>query len=293
MDCSVIVLAWQESELTGRCVESLGSDPEVIVVDNGSDEPHAGALRDLCARVGARYVRAPRNLGFAGGMNLGLMAATRSVVVFSNNDIEVDPGALEKLAAKAAEAGVGAVFPAVRNGSGAVVTAGGRFLTVGRAVAHGSGISSLPNSRASLTCPVSEAEWLAGPFVVMRRALAVSLGGVPAQSFFYGEDYRLCWELRSRGYQLSLVNDACVTHIDDATASKVYSADRIARLQTAALVRAAIDHQPGGFRKIVLYHAFAFGARIRHWVRRSERSAEVLAGVTEGRAEVRRRVIVE
>jgi GT2 family glycosyltransferase len=80
------VLAWNNLELTKRCVDSLRRhtdvDHELIVVDNGSEDgttEYARSNADIAVINDA-------NLGFAAGMNLGLARATGDHVAFINND---------------------------------------------------------------------------------------------------------------------------------------------------------------------------------------------------------------
>lgn len=77
---------------TALCLESIARhtpEPhEVVVVDNGCVDGTA----EWCAERGARVVRSPVNLGFAGGVNLGLAAMRGDVAVVLNNDALATPG---------------------------------------------------------------------------------------------------------------------------------------------------------------------------------------------------------
>ena len=57
---------------------------EVIVVDNASKEDEASVIEQRYPKV--RVVRSDRNLGFAGGNNLGIKAARGKYLFFINND---------------------------------------------------------------------------------------------------------------------------------------------------------------------------------------------------------------
>lgn len=88
---ALIVLAWNQWDLTRRCLDSLldtGLDSaEVIVVDNGSSDETPAALAAYAGRV--RLVRLAENLGFVRGMNAGMAAARPDDdVVLLNNDLE-------------------------------------------------------------------------------------------------------------------------------------------------------------------------------------------------------------
>ena len=82
---------------TALCLESVARhtpEPhEVIVVDNGCVD----GTGEWCAARGARVVRSPVNLGFAGGVNLGLGAMRGDVAVVLNNDALATPGWLAGL----------------------------------------------------------------------------------------------------------------------------------------------------------------------------------------------------
>src|SRR5258706_13731372 len=118
MDVSVIVLTWEDCERTAACVRSLPPAAQIVVVDNGSGPAIGEALRELCAGTGASYIRSETNLGYARGMNLGVLHSSRPVVVLANNDLVVTPGAVQRLAEALDRPGVGAAFPSVRNWSG-------------------------------------------------------------------------------------------------------------------------------------------------------------------------------
>ena len=70
---------------------------EVIIVDNSCDPAEAGALAR--ARADALIV-APGNLGYAGGVNAGLRAATGSKIVVSNPDVVFEAQCIDRLVAE-------------------------------------------------------------------------------------------------------------------------------------------------------------------------------------------------
>lgn len=57
---------------------------EVIVVDNASKEDEATEIEQRYPQV--KVIRSPKNLGFAGGNNLGIQAAQGKFLFFLNND---------------------------------------------------------------------------------------------------------------------------------------------------------------------------------------------------------------
>jgi GT2 family glycosyltransferase len=95
---SVIVLAYNHWELSEPCLRSVLSltdytNIEVLVVDNASSDETPARLREL-AEIDDRVtvIRNEENLGFAGGNNVGIRAATGEYVILLNNDTYVTKG---------------------------------------------------------------------------------------------------------------------------------------------------------------------------------------------------------
>lgn len=68
---------------------------EIVVVDNASTDSSIDLLTGMGAEV--RVLRAPRNLGFAGGNNLGVSAARGEYIALINNDAVADRDWLRQL----------------------------------------------------------------------------------------------------------------------------------------------------------------------------------------------------
>ena len=75
VEVSVIVINYNTPDLTFNCINSLinhtkNIEYEVIVVDNGSDKRFDSSPFEHLDNF--RYIYSPKNLGFAGGNNLGI-----------------------------------------------------------------------------------------------------------------------------------------------------------------------------------------------------------------------------
>src|SRR5436190_1929322 len=94
---SILVVNWNGATLLPVCLDSLyqhATGCEIIVVDNASTDDSLDILKK---RSWVKLVRAPKNLGFAGGNNLGLEESCGNYVLLLNNDTKVTPGLLESL----------------------------------------------------------------------------------------------------------------------------------------------------------------------------------------------------
>lgn len=108
---SVVVVSYRPGVWLEPCLRSVRDQADqLVVVDNGSAGGTAG---EVGARLGATVVRSRRNLGFAGGADLGLRAAGGELVALLNDDAEAGAGWLAQAAAVLADPTVAAVGPRV------------------------------------------------------------------------------------------------------------------------------------------------------------------------------------
>jgi len=97
---SIIIPNWNGKKFLVECIDSLKAQTyqnfETILVDNGSTDGSAEFIEE---RYGGwiRIIRNKKNLGFAGGNNVGIRVAKGGYIVLLNNDTWVDPSWLKEL----------------------------------------------------------------------------------------------------------------------------------------------------------------------------------------------------
>jgi GT2 family glycosyltransferase len=116
LSVSLIIPFRDEPKFLRACVDSIdatttGLDVELILVDNGSEQPETETLLTrLSARPRTRIVTDARPFNWAALNNVAAEQARGDVLVFLNNDIEApQPGWLEALCAQAVRPDVGVV----------------------------------------------------------------------------------------------------------------------------------------------------------------------------------------
>lgn len=94
---SQVLVTHRSSGLAARAVasfrqeaEGLGLDPEVVIVDHSEDRSE----RERLSRLEPSTLLDPPNRGYAAGLNAGRKVASGDLLVLSNPDLELDPGAL-------------------------------------------------------------------------------------------------------------------------------------------------------------------------------------------------------
>ena len=98
---SVITVNFNHSQVTEALLASIFTKNnyapiEIIVVDNGSTNNPVPAWKIKYPTV--KFIRSEKNLGFAGGNNLGTKEANGDYLFFVNNDTEFTEGLVDQLA---------------------------------------------------------------------------------------------------------------------------------------------------------------------------------------------------
>ena len=232
---AAIVVNYGTPAETLRAVRSLEESrrpvDDLLVVDNGPADPSA-PLAGLAPP--ATVLATGRNLGFAGGSNVGIRAALArgaDRVFLLNSDALVEPDCLERLlAALEARPDAGIAGPVVRfrDEPERVMSAGIRYAPrTGRMRHLGSG-----RRRADLE---DRAGWIvdgvSGCAMLIRRAVLERVGLLAEDYFFSFEDLDLCLRARRSGFVTLCVPEAGVLHegsrsIGRRSSSRLYFAAR-------------------------------------------------------------------
>jgi GT2 family glycosyltransferase/Flp pilus assembly protein TadD len=241
--CSVVIPCHNGKALTLACVESLlhQDDPpaQIVLVDNGStDGTHELDARDEAIEV----VRLERNLGFAGGVNAGIRAATHPLVLVLNNDTQAATSMLSALhRALERDPRIAAAAPVSNHVKGpAQVLVGG----AGRDAAGRERI--VAELRRAPATP-RDVDTLAGLCLLLRRA-ALDEIGLFDERFGHGnyEDDDFCLRLRLAGHRLVIAPHAFLHHEGHAT-FRTLGLDLQTELQRrGSQFRAKWRHDPAG-----------------------------------------------
>ena len=113
---SIITINYNGFEHTCEFIDSLSENEtypyELIVVDNASEINEAKKLQDIYPDI--QVIRSDRNLGFAGGNNLGYRYASGFYILYMNNDMIVKTPFLKPLIDRLDDSCVGVVSPKIR-----------------------------------------------------------------------------------------------------------------------------------------------------------------------------------
>ena len=209
----VIILNWNRCVDTQACLDSFAlvqtPNLHILVVDNGStDNSVATIRRKQYSRV--NIVEAKRNLGFAGGMNLGIQKALSfgaDYVLLLNNDTTVDTELFDELL-KCDQPDIGVLAPVIYyyDHPEDIWSIGSNFNSILLEMKgnHGRG-EAIP------THPF-ERECLSACALLVRREIFEKVGLFDERFFMYYEDMDFCMRVRQQGYRLIVVPQAKIWH---------------------------------------------------------------------------------
>jgi GT2 family glycosyltransferase len=196
-DLAILVLNWNRSNETRRCIESCPAAVRIYVLNNGCAEGEAYRPGDA---PDVRVLDSPRNLGFAGGVNLLAAAALAD-------------GFVEALRSRAAD-GIAAVCPMVIDAaSGRVWSVGGRWRRRSLRVTsefHGHRPDAVPDASVEVDLGTGACLLVSG------RAIR-AIGGLDTTYFAYWEETDWCTRARAAGYRVVTCPSARARHAGGAS----------------------------------------------------------------------------
>ena len=213
LSCSVIIIAYNSCDFIPACLKSVrdaceGIDSQIIVLDNGSNEPIIPEIKNFFPEV--EWLDSKENLGFGKGCNLAEKHATKPYLFFINPDTIISKNAFrEMLKFMEEHPEAGTVGCRILNEDGTLQWACRRsFPTIVSAVSKTIGLAALfPKNKTLASYNMTfadpdemiEVDAVSGSFFCIRRDVYEKLKGFDEDFFMYGEDLDLCFRTKQMG----------------------------------------------------------------------------------------------
>ena len=210
---SIVIPAFNQLDYCRQCLQTLlmhtPQPYKLILVDNGSTD---GVGEFFDAIPGATVLHAGKNLGFAGGVNLGMRHAEGHVLLL-NSDTLLPRGWLERLLeALHAEPGIGMTGPMSNCVSGSQLIEGLEFASIENITAYADQLAQTKGNA------VRDVARLVG-FCLLIHEDAFRTVGFFDESYGVGnfEDDDYCLRTLRAGYRLCVAEGAFVFHYGSRT----------------------------------------------------------------------------
>lgn len=242
---SIVIVSLNGASVLPACLESIErldwpyDRLEVIVVNNGSRD----ATRDIAEAWRDRRVRPvhlPRNRGFAGGNNEGLLRAKGDWVVLLNDDTELDPSWGRRLMEEAREhPGAGVLGSLLLYPDRRTVQHAGGILRPNALTDHiGSGETDSGQFERTVPC-----DYVTGACFAIRRDVLEKVGLLdPGYWPIYFEEIDYCRRVREAGYEVLTTPARCIHHESRTTVA--YSPGFLKKYHRNRLRFVALNYTP-------------------------------------------------
>jgi GT2 family glycosyltransferase len=205
---SLIVPTKNRADLLRTCVDGVlngtdYSDIELLILDNGTEEPEAvGLLHELASHDRVRVLALPGPFNWSALNNAGARAARGDILVLMNNDIAIlQPDWLDEMVAQAARPEIGAVGAKLLYPDGALEHAGIVIVADGvpqhlfrRAPADTTFLNGTLKAVRSVSV-------VTGACLAVRRRSFFEVGGLDEGLAVSCNDVDLCLRLLAHGYR--------------------------------------------------------------------------------------------
>lgn len=220
LDATVIVLNWNGLRFLKDCFDSLAKQTyprdkyEVMLLDNASEDDSVEFVSKHYPDV--RIERSAANLGFSGGMNLGMRKSKGEYMILLNNDTILDPDWLKELMKVAHDKKAGAVTSKLMflKKKGIINNAGSMLEPDKTWPIRERGIDEKDVGQYD---SIDEITAFCGASVALHRGMIKKIGLLDETFRAYFEDTYLSWRGQKAGYKYYYVPKSVLYHVHTGT----------------------------------------------------------------------------
>jgi GT2 family glycosyltransferase len=220
MHVAVCLVGFRNSGDIAACLAALErstyADFDVIICENGGAEAFQALQRVAPSRLfggqPVRAVQASRNVGYAGGVNIGIRETSSADAWWIlNPDTQPDPDAMALQVARLSVGDCEAVGSTIYLPDGTVQSHGGRWrpwLARAESIGHGSSLSVSPDPQVI----ERDQNYLNGASMMISRRFLEIVGPMREEYFLYCEEVEWCLRGQQLGMRLGFAPGAFVLH---------------------------------------------------------------------------------
>ncbi|MFC3196158.1 glycosyltransferase family 2 protein [Parapedobacter deserti] len=221
---SIITVNYRQPALTVDLLHSIASHAdrqavEVIVVDNGSPLDQQAVFD--AAYPGVVYVRSEKNLGFAGGNNLGIQHATGDYLLFLNNDTEITANFIATLRTELdSHPDIGLLSPLILYFEDKRKIQYAGYTPMNYFTGRNRGIAIMADDNGQYNEITTQTGYCHGAAMACRRSDLTRVGLMEEHFFLYYEELDWCEKFRRAGLKLGFTGKARIFHKESMSVGK-------------------------------------------------------------------------
>jgi GT2 family glycosyltransferase len=235
MSLSVIILNFNKSQLTINCLRSLYKQfqkeinenlIDIIIVDNASGRDEIKILKEGISQSrinNVKLLQNSNNAGFSKGCNLGAKNAKGDILLFLNNDTEINDNRLWEMASymdKNESASI--VGGKLINPNGTDQSSTGNYYTPFYALMLLLGIQRT-GLAAKNPNEIKQVDWVKGACLMVKKDVFDNLSGFDENIFMYIEDMELCYRAVKMGYGVFFYPYVTIVHKDHGSSNRGFA----------------------------------------------------------------------
>lgn len=203
-ECNLSIISVNYNGLKDTCelIDSITftDDMEVIVVDNASKEDEAALISQLYPQI--KTIRSERNLGFAGGNNLGMKAAKGKYLFLINNDTIFKDYNIQSLINRLESSPtIGMVCPKIRFAWGNKPVQFAGYTPLSKMTVRNQAIGYGKEDKGQYDTP-HPTPYAHGAAMLIKRAAFEKVGLMPECYFLYYEELDWSMMFTRAGYEI-------------------------------------------------------------------------------------------
>ena len=221
-ELSIILVNYNGLADTRECIESIQKHVklscEIIVVDNGSKNDEAKLLQPEYPEV--ICIRSEKNLGFAGGNNIGIKHSKGKYILLLNNDTYIRDNSFEFMIQKLeSNPDIGGVSPKIKFAFSPDTIQFAGFTALSEITLRNKGIGYGEKDKGQHNLSY-EIPYLHGAAMMIKRETIKKAGLMPEIYFLYYEELDWSVRIKEAGYKLYYEPRCTVFHKESQSTGK-------------------------------------------------------------------------
>ncbi len=221
---SIVTVNYNHSHVTDELLDSIAvkntyPNIEIVVVDNASKVNPVPAWITKYPNV--TFIRSEVNLGFAGGNNIGINAATGDYFFLVNNDTEFTEGLIETLVETLdTHPEVGMVSPKIKYFDKPEMLQYAGYTPMNYFTARNACVGQFETDNGQYDYITGETGFAHGAAMMVKRE-AIDKAGLMSENFFlYYEEMDWCDRIKHNGYKVWVNMQALIYHKESISVGK-------------------------------------------------------------------------